>query len=231
MRINKSVMGLLAVAALAFTAGRMEFFSGVEPVATAADTKKPKKVDVKKELKQELTQGQPGELDPEMQAWIEAVAPDDHHKLMEDLVGKWDSVFTIRMKPGAEPMTTHATVEREMVLGGRFLKEVVDSVSEMGEFHAIGLMGYNKTDGRYEYVWLDDMSTAINMGTGTIDADTQVMRMHYSVRDALSGKMHTARSEMDLSNPDRHTLVEYLTGPDGKEYKWMEGVMKRRGNG
>jgi hypothetical protein len=32
---------------------------------------------------------------------------------------------------------------------------------------------------------------------------------------------------MDMSNPNRHTMVGYMTGPDGKEFKSFEGVMER----
>jgi len=224
MRINRHVWGLLAVAGLAFFAGRSGLFSGAETVALAADTKKPKQARV------EPSEAERSAMEAEMEAYLKATAPGEHHEMLKEFLGPWDARFTMWMDPDAPPLVSEGVVERELVLGGRFLKEEIEATSAMGPFHAISFMGYNSVDGRYEFVWMDDMSTAIHVGSGVFDPDRNVLRTWYTMRDPITGKLSSTRSETTCGNPDRHTFVEYLTGPDGRERKWMEGELKRRGN-
>jgi len=215
MRINRTFLVIASVAVGAFLAGRFDLVR----VNSSA-------------LAQEMTgkttdQDQP-EMNPQMMAWMKAGTPGDYHRYLDTLAGEWDAAVTMRMEPEAPWMKSAGTVEREWIFDGRYLKETIDATGEMGEYKALGFMGYNNIDGRYEIVFLDMHSTAIMFETATYDPTTRIMTTRNSMRDPASGKLMHGRGTLNLSNPDRHTFEGYTTGPDGREYKSFEGVLERK---
>lgn len=58
-----------------------------------------------------------------MAARAEMARPGEGHERPEPLVGEWDTVTTLWMEPGAEPLQTEGSVTKEWVLGGRFVQE------------------------------------------------------------------------------------------------------------
>ncbi len=212
MRMNRSVWGLLAVAGLAFAAGRLSIVLGGQPLASA-----------------QPAQDQPEmEMSAEMEAMAKAGAPGEHHQYLNRMIGDWEGTFRMWMKPGAPTMEMPGTVTREWVLDGRYIREIVDSEGEWGKFRGLGYMGFNNVDGQYEFIWMENMSTAIMFSTGSYDPDSKVLTIRGSHRDPMSGHMFSSRGTLDLSDPNRHTYVGYATGPDGKEFKNFEGTMERK---
>lgn len=207
MRANRNLIGLLAVAGLAFAAGHVHLNLGGPPTAWAGDK---------------------GEKDSaHMQAYEEAGLPGPAHQRLDALVGEWDGDFRIYMEPGAEPMTSRGIVTRKWILGKRFIQETVEATSDMGTFSGLGFIGYNNLDGQYEVAWLDDMSTGIYTETGTYDPDKKVFHWRGSHRDPVTGRVIATRSELDLSSPDRQVYAGYMAAPDGREFLHFEGVSTR----
>ncbi len=207
MRINKPLPGLLAVAGLAFAAGH--FFTDATSVAFPPP-------------------GQEREMSAEEKAWMEAGTPGKHHEVLNVLAGQWDAEFKIWMDPDQEPMVSRGTVTREWILDGRFLHETVEATSDVGTFRGIGFLGYNNIDGQYEIAWMDTMSTAIVFEKATYDPEKKILKFRGSHRDPLTGRVINSSSKVDLSDPYRHKYIGYVTGPDGKSFKHMEGTSTRK---
>ena len=203
MKTNRNILVLLAIGGLAFALGHSHVLVGDGSDAWAQ---------------------QPQENEADMEALVQAGAPSEHHEHLDSLVGKWDAVFKMWMSADAEPIVSQGTVTREWILGGRFLKETVEAESVWGTFQAIAYLGYNKLDGRYEFVWMEDLSTAMYFETGSFDPDKKILRTSGSHRDPFTRQLLTARGELDMSDPDRHVFVGYSIGPDGREYKSVEGT-------
>ena len=218
MRINRNIAAILALTALAFAAGRAGWLAGDGPIASAQQMQQDKEV--------------PAEMAPEMSpdilAAIEAGMPGEHHKYLDSLIGEWEGMFKIWMEPGGEPMISRGTAKREWVLNGRFVHEVIEAETDWGPFTGISYLGYNNVDGQYEAIWMDSTATSIYFETASYDPDKKVMTSRGTYRDPASGKVYSSRGMMDMSNPDRHVVVSYLTGPDGKEFKSFEGVTERK---
>lgn len=213
MRINRNIAAILALTGLAFIAGRAGWLGGA-PVATA----------------QQMQEGQemPAEMSPDMLAALEAGMPGPHHKYLDPLIGEWEGMFKIWMEPGAEPMISRGTAKREWVLDGRFVHEIIEAEMDWGSFRGMGYLGYNNVDGQYEAIWMDSTSTGIYFETASYDPDKKVMTSRGTYRDPASGKVYNSRGMMDMSNPDRHVYLAYMTGPDGREFKSFEGVTERK---
>ncbi|MBT8484987.1 MAG: DUF1579 family protein [Phycisphaerales bacterium] len=205
---KQTVLGLAALVGLGFVAGRMDIFATTAAVA--------------------VQDAPPAEMDPQMQAWMDAGTPTKHHKYLNVMNGTWDAKFTMWMEPGAPPMVSIGTIKRHWALDGRYLAEEVEAQTDFGTFHGLGYLGYNNVDGQYEFIWMDSMSTAIMSETGSYNPETKVMHTRGSMRDPASGHIIASRGMLDMSDPDRHVYTGYMTGADGKEYKSFEGISERR---
>ncbi len=75
---------------------------------------------------------------------------------------------------------------------------------------------------------MDTMSTAIVFENATYDPEKKVLKFRGSHRDPLTGRVINSSSKLDLSDPYRHKYVGYMTGPDGKSFKHMEGTTTRK---
>ncbi len=210
MKIKRNLVGMLAVAACAFAAGRIDWgwsnTSMAEPLQEAGEF----------------------EATPEMEAMVKAGTPGKHHEYLNQLLGTWEGTFRMWMEPGAPAIVFGGTVTREWILDGRYIKETVESDGPMGSFRGLGFIGYNNVDGQYEFAWLENMSTAIAFGTGSYDPDAKVMSFRGTHRDPLTGRVIYSTSKMDLSSPGLQRYVGYSIGADGKKFKSFEGTMERQ---
>ncbi len=210
MKIKQNLVGVLAVAACAFVAGRIDWgwsnTSMAEPLQQAGEF----------------------ETTPKMEAMVKAGTPGKNHEYLNKLIGTWVGTFRMWMEPGAPAIVFGGTVTREWILDGRYIKETVESDGPMGSFRGLGFIGYNNIDGQYEFAWLENMSTAIMFGTGSYDADDKVMSFRGTHRDPLTGRVIYSTSKMDLSSPGLQRYVGYTIGPDGKKFKSFEGTMERQ---
>ena len=208
MKTSRTIVGMIAVAGLAYAAGHVSLFSsGTNAWAGPEDD---------------------SQITDEMQTYVEAGTPGKHHKYLDSLVGQWDGVFKIYMEPGQDPMISRGIVTREWILDGRFLKETVEATSDWGTFSGLGFYGYDNIDQQYEIVWMDSMSTGIYSETGTYDAQKMLLKTQGTKRDPSTGRVINTWGEFDLSDPDEHLYVSYMSGPDGRSFKHFEGVTSRQ---
>ena len=210
MKIKQNLVGVVAVAACAFAAGRIDWgwsnTSMAEPLQQASEL----------------------EATPAMEAMVKAGTPGKNHEYLNQLIGTWVGTFRMWMTPGAPAMEFPGTITREWILDGRFIRETVEANSDMGSFRGLGFIGYNNIDGQYEFAWLQNMSTAISFGTGSYDADDKVLSFRGTHRDPLTGHVIYSTSTIDLSSPGLHRYVSYAIGPDGRKFKSMEGTVERK---
>jgi hypothetical protein len=206
MKINRNIVGLLAVVGAAYAAGHLGVLSGGGSDAWA-------------QAQQEAS--------AEELAYMKAGAPGAHHKVLDQLAGVWEGEFKVRMVADAPFEVSRGTVTRAWILGGRFLKEVVTATSTLGPYEGLGFFGYNNLDGRYEIAWMESMSTAISTSKGTYHPDSKVMHFGGDYRDPVTGRLVHSWGKINLSDPDRHVYTQYATDPEGRTYTAMEGVLKR----
>ncbi len=163
------------------------------------------------------TEGQEMTEEEMMQAWMEAAAPGPQHEALAQLAGNWTSTTTSYEGPEPAVVSTGNTV-KTMILGGRYLMEDTQGESMGMPFHGVGLTGYNNTTGQYEWVWYDNMSTAILFGTGGMEGNTLTCHLDYA--DPISKKQMKAKLTVTIESPDRHVFSWYNLA-DGKEVKAM----------
>ncbi len=204
MKMNRNALVLIAVAGVAYAAGRWGPSAPAEARAQATP-----------------------ETVPEEDGYRQATGPGPHHRHLDQLVGEWSGEFTLWMDADATPIVSHGTVSRRWILGGRFLEESVKAQGEQATYNSVGYIGYNNLDGQYQTVWMDNMSTAIHTETGTYHDDTKILHTRGSDRDPVTGRVTTTWTKLDLSDPARHTATGWAVGPDGRVFTAFEGVLHR----
>jgi hypothetical protein len=172
-----------------------------------------------------------GAMEEMMKKMMEYGTPGEAHKRMEPLVGKWEFEMRWWMSPGAEPQTSKGTCETKWIMGGRYLQQSVTgpgAAPEAPPFHGQGMLGYDNMKKQYFYTWIDDMSTGMMVGIGSVDATGKVITCAGECPDPMTGQLAKKwRGVVKIESNDKNTYEMYSTGPDGKESKDMEMVYTR----
>jgi hypothetical protein len=163
-----------------------------------------------------------------MQKYMAAATPGEPHALLARLAGSWRISSRSWEMPGAPATETEGTAEKTMVLGGRFLQEVMHSTMMGMPFEGRGLLGYDNLRREYSGVWLDNMGTQIMPYAGAYDAETGVFTMTGDFIDAATGRTMTARLVTTVIGEDEHRFEMYSPGPDGEDFRWVEMVYRRQ---
>jgi hypothetical protein len=92
----------------------------------------------------------------DMPASARLAAPGEMHKVFAPLVGYWRCEMLVYPGPGIEPITSNDLgARRELVLGGRYLREELTGVFAGNASNRLGFLGYNALDERYEFLTID----------------------------------------------------------------------------
>lgn len=171
---------------------------------------------------QEMTEEQ-------MQAWMEAVSPNEHHAALEPLAGTWTHELTMWQAPGAEPMRMTASSEAKWIMGGRYLQADYTG-SFMGmPFQGRDMIGYDNTKGEYFSVWVDNMSTGPMESWGSWDPATKTLTLEGTMTDPMSGEELDSKSTVTILEDGSQRYEAWTEGPDGEMFKSMEIRSKKTG--
>ena len=170
--------------------------------------------------------GQPQEAafmpSPETMA---AMAPGPQHEHLAKLAGKFDIELKYRMSPDQEWMTNPYVAQREMVMDGRHLKEIVEGDFMGQTFSGQALISYDNIREEYVNVWIDNMGTGVMVSTGTAD-DSGAITFEGTHSDPWTmNKNAWAKSVMSA---DGNLYEAFLKTPDGTEFKHMSIVYTRK---
>lgn len=160
---------------------------------------------------------------PYMEAWIKASTPREEHRLLGQFVGRWNHTVKWRMTPDAKPEESIGTTEVEAIMGGRFIRQTAKGTSMGQPFEGLGLIGFDNVQERFSTVWLDNMGTAMMVGSGVFDAHTKSIVDKGSFSCPLSEtKSRTYRAVLTLPVKNSYHYEFFTLDEQGKEFKMME---------
>lgn len=170
-------------------------------------------------------------MDAEMMAKMQAAStPNENHKILASLEGKWDHVVRWRMTPDDKFQESKGTNENKMIMGGRFLKQKSEG-EWMGEkFEGLGITGYDNVKKEFNSIWIDTMGTGMMISNGQYDAAAKTIKEEGTFACPATGKTDTkVRSEWKFIDADNYVFEMYGTGIKGDlpEFKTMEVIYKR----
>lgn len=154
--------------------------------------------------------------------------PGAEHTVLDAFLGTWNAQVTLQMEPGLPPTVSQGVMTNSWALGGRFLEQRYKGEVFGCDFEGRGYFGFNNGSRKYEGVWMDTASTCIASEVGDYNKATKSFTMNSSFANPADGSQGTKRTIITIKSPDEHTMESYFPTPDGKEWKMMEIVYKRR---
>lgn len=154
--------------------------------------------------------------------WTPPPGPGEHHKKLEPFVGTFRAEVKLWMGPG-EPLVHTGTMTNSWAMDGRFLQQTYQGDATDGpfpDFKGQGYWGYNDGSSQYEGFWIDTASNVMMSEQGTLEGSTWTMRGDFA--DPCDGNTMAKRTVIELQDDDHHSMTQYMTMPDGKEFKSME---------
>jgi len=161
-------------------------------------------------------------------AWMDYATPGDAHKRMAKDNGVWEEEMTSWQHEGAAPMKMKMTAEIKSIFDGKY-QEAVHKGDFMGmPFEGKSTLAYDNASKEYISTWIDNMSTGIMVMRGNYDEASKTFKMEGEVLDPVSKKMKKMREVITIVDDNTQKMEMYDTGYDGKEFKNMEIIMKRK---
>jgi len=168
--------------------------------------------------------GMQGDMDPAamMEAYLEMGKPVVQHAKLAAFTGKWDQTQKHWMEPTAPPMISEAKYSSEMIMGGRYMVDHVESEFMGTPFEGRGITGYDRAAKRFFSVWYDSFGTGLMITYGDFnDKGELVMEGEWSDPMSPSGKSWV-KTKATIVSSDRSKFEMWGKGPDGAKTKMME---------
>lgn len=167
-----------------------------------------------------------GEMNAETQAWMKAGTPNENHKRLEYMLGKWDCTVSI-WEPGMDaPMESQGKSESRWILGNRYVSMHYKGAFMGMPFEGGGLTGYDNINKRYFSSWADTMSTGLTVDYGQYDAATDTFVYHGEMKTPM-GEMNKTKTVIKVVSKDQHIMTMYMVPDKGAQIKHMEITYNR----
>ena len=163
-----------------------------------------------------------------MATWQAYASPNDNHKILDPLVGKWSQVVKWWMTPDSQPETSKGTTETKWVMGGRFLQHTARGTAMGQPFEGMGFTGFDNGKQTYQTLWMDNMGTGMMTGEGTYDPGTKTLTDHGRFTDPMIGQ-RSYRGIVTFVDDVHYRYEMYVADENGKEFRMME-IMYTRTN-
>jgi hypothetical protein len=155
-----------------------------------------------------------------------AAAPVEQHKLLQPLVGKWNTKSKQWLGSPPRPETSSGHAEVKSILGGRFVEEHYDSVIFGKPYQSQGVTGFDTRTKKFVSSWIDTWGTWITVEEGTADATGKVLTLTAQDYDASTGKTRPVKFVYTIDSNDHHVMRMYEL-IQGKETLTMEVEYKK----
>lgn len=154
--------------------------------------------------------------------------PQDEHRWLQQLVGRWTFESEASMGPGQPPMKSSGK-ETVRSLGGLWV--VADGEGQMPEGGTADMMmtlGYDPKKGRFVGTWVGSMMTLMWAYDGFLDADRKVLTLE-AEGPSFADESKTAkyRDIITLESADHRTLTSRALGEDGNWTEFMTAHYRR----
>jgi hypothetical protein len=163
-----------------------------------------------------------------MDAWMKAATPGAAQKVLDDMVGTFATKSSWWAAPGATPVVSEGVSENKWILGGRVVEQHFTGTSMGMPFEGLGYTGYDNTKKQYWGTWMDNAATGVMTSTGSAAAGGKVFNFDATMTDPMSGKDSKVKEKIYVKSRDEQVFEMWMPGKDGKMFKTMEIVYKRK---
>lgn len=177
----------------------------------------------------ETTRSEPMDSIAMQKAWEEYMTPGEMHKRMAADTGTWNEELTFWMGPDdTKPQKSTATANTKMIFNGLY-QESVHTGNMMGmPFEGRSTLAFDNAAQEYVSTWIDNMGSGIMIMRGKYDEASKTLKMEGEVTDPMTKKMKKIRETITMVDENTQKMEMYDMTPDGKEFKSMEIILKRK---
>jgi hypothetical protein len=169
-----------------------------------------------------------GGMDDMMKMWAEKNKPTQHHAALCPMAGEWAAECKMWMDPSAPPMVSKGSMKCTPMYDGRIFKSEFKGEMMGMAFTGNGYMGYNTTANKYENIWMDSMSTAMVMTTGTASSDGKTITLTGQMDDCMTGQKCDVKYVWNVIDDNKNVFTMFRM-VEGKEMKEGEITYTRTG--
>jgi len=126
------------------------------------------------------------------------------------------------MAPGTQPMESKGTSDAEMIMGGRFLQDVVAGDAMGMPFEGVGLTGYDNTSDEYTFAWIDNMGTGILRGSGKCSAGGSVITLEGTMMWPGVSEPLPFKQVVTVVDDQHQKMEWYVPSEEGEMFVTME---------
>lgn len=156
------------------------------------------------------------EMTAEMQAWMAAGSPNEHHEHLSRMSGEWDMHGKMWLEPGAPATEFTGETSNTMIMGGRFLQSQISSELMGQQLRGMGLEGYDNVKKKHISMFIDDSGTAMQLAEGECSEDGKVITSMSESLDPVSGDTKKYKNRVTLVSDDLFAFEAWEQGPDGE---------------
>jgi hypothetical protein len=152
--------------------------------------------------------------------------PGEKQAWFAPLVGDWNVEMLVYPAPGARPITsTQLTAKRELILGGRYLREELIGQFGGNASHRIMILGYNALDERFELVSVDTFEPGMMSYHGPATTADRITLTGESIEAGFgpnpTGRKRTLRFEFEIK-PTSSVERIFAKYPGEAEFLFVE---------
>jgi hypothetical protein len=162
-------------------------------------------------------------MDEMMKKWQELATPGEHHKLLDQIAGSWDTNAKWWMEGQDQAMESKGTSETKWALGGRFIEENAAGEMMGKPFEGHGFYGYDNFKAKYVFFWLDNSATSMFSGEGVYNPAEKTITFNCKMDNPMTGEKNvTVTAKVKLTSENSHTFEMWEKGKTGKQMKTGE---------
>ena len=163
----------------------------------------------------------------EQKAWMAYMTPGKEHKRLAVETGFWINDMTLWHDPKSPPVKATTNSEVKMIFNGRY-QEIYYKGEVMGmPFEGKSTIAFDNATKEYISTWIDNMGTGLMVLHGKADKNGMVISSTGEMVNPADGKSNPCREVYTILSENTRKLEVFDT-KDGKEWKSMEIIMKRK---
>lgn len=171
---------------------------------------------------------------PGLPASARLALPGEVHRWMDPLVGQWNVEMNVFPGPGQAPITSkELTARRELILGGRYLREELRGIFAGNPASRVATLSFNNLEERWELSTMDTFEPGQMWYLGRAPGSPRRFELHGESTEAGFAAMPTGRKrqlrfEFDITDNDRNVQRIYVKYPAQPEQLFVEQIFTRR---
>jgi hypothetical protein len=161
-------------------------------------------------------------------AWTTYSTPNEHHKMLEPMVGTFKATVKHRMTADAPWEESTGTCTNKWTMGNRFVETTFKGNFMGQEFDGRGYTGFDNSMGKFVGFWMDSFSTGMApISTGTCDASGKIFTFEREYDCPITGQPTHLREVLTIKSKDEHMLEVFTQQGSDDEFQSMTITYKR----